>query len=247
MSDSTEWPDEQPDEHMPAAERPAEADAPAEPSYVPPDHLPPPDFAGSTFPLVTLLLGGLVAVVLGGVLFAASQFMYVYILYNAMIGIGIGKVIALAPERSRFTHVPFLFAATGVCSVLAYVAYNVALHQWVLNQNPGVQLGFFDFLWLRLQAMPFLGGVQLGVAGTVIVWLAELGVTQFYAWRQVRVAVQVSEVACVPSEVVEFVSHLYWQNAVDDHIRAELSKRGWTLEEDQTRAIRVFRLTSTLR
>ena len=251
MSDSTEWqderPDELPDEHTPEAEQPADAEATEEPSYVPPDQLPPPEFAGSSFPLVALLLGGLVAVVLGGVLFMASQFIYVYLLYNAWIGISIGKMIARAPERNRFTNVPFLFAATGVCSVLAYVAYNVALHQWVLQQNPGFQLGFLDFVWLRAQVNPFLAGVQPGAAGTIIIWLAELGITQFYAWKQVRVAVQVCELVSVPSEVVEFVSYLYWQNADDEHIRAELSKRGWTLEEDQTRAIRAFRTMNTLR
>ncbi len=241
MSDSAEWSDEPIDEGAVDPQQAANADEPAVPPYTPPDRLPPPALTPQSFPPTVLLLGVGTAIVLGGALFAASHLIYVYILYNAMIGIGIGTMIARAPERGRFTNLPILFTVSAVCSVLAYVVYHVSWHQWVLAKNPGMQIGFLDFVWLQAQVMPFIGGMQLGAVGNIAVWLVEIGITLYYAWQRVHAAAQIAAVSAVPSEVLEFVSFLFWQHADDDHIRAELSKRGWMMPDDQTRAIRAFR------
>jgi hypothetical protein len=215
--------------------------------YQPPDSLPPPSEPGWSTPFLAAV-GGAGAAVLGGVaLFAAGQFIYVYIFYNALLGVLIGRAIALGASRSRFTSQSILVGLTIACSLLAYVTYNAAIYFYLLqqgnvalNQVGAAELiaGFGSFLKLRAEKDGFIGGIELGSVGNSIVWLVEASITAYYAWQRVRVARMICLIESVPPEVFQFVVYLLGAGRDRDEIAQELSKRGWIVPADQQRAIR---------
>lgn len=131
--------------------------------YTPPETLPSPvrpEMAG--FPLLAVLLGGLAAVGLGVALFAASYLIYIYILFNALVGIGIGKVIAYGVGTAKYRGIPLLVLLTGTCSFIAYLTYNLVMMEALLEFDPGESPDFIAFLKFRAANEPFIGEMQLG-------------------------------------------------------------------------------------
>jgi hypothetical protein len=219
---------------------------PSEETYVPPSQLPPPLPDESGMPLNGMVAGVTVAILAGAALFVASQIFYIYIVYNVLIGMAIGKAVALAPKRSRYTNVPALLTFTLICSLLAYLCFNIALFMYALHQlNAPPAAGavdwihyFFGFLVGRAQHEPFIHGAEIGAVGNAIVWLVELAITFYCAWGRVRVAINVSHAESVPTDVVEFVLEMQAQGNDDDTIAQELSMRGWSDPRDQEQAYR---------
>jgi hypothetical protein len=227
-----------------------DSDAP----YQPPDFLPPPPEQGWSTPFLAGALGVGGAVLGGIVMCAAARFIYVYVFYNALLGVLIGRAIAAGASRSRFTNQAVLLGLTIACSLLAYVAYNAALYAYLLERNnvainqfgaAELIVGFGSFMKLRAEQDDFIGGMQLVMAGNSVVWLIEAAITAHYAWQRVRIDRMICLVESVPAEVLQFVAHLLSEGRESDEVAQELSKRGWIVPADQQRAIRAVESTTT--
>jgi len=222
----------------------AEAALDGEEIYVPPSELPPPLPHVSGTPLLGMIVGLAAAVVAGIALFIVSRVVYIYLLYNVLLGVAIGWAVALAPKQSKYTNTPVLLMLTLLCSLLTYLAFNVALFMYVLrdiNAPPAAGpvdwiLGFFAFLVVRAQNERFIGGAQIGAVGNAIVWLVEIAITFFCAWGMVRMAINVCHVESVPYRVSKFVLEMLSQGNEVDTVAQELSARGWSDPRDQQHA-----------
>jgi len=206
--------------------------------YVPPDQLPAPEISQASFPFLAILLGVLVSAALGVTLFAASRLVYIYFLYNWLLGVAIGWAIAFGPKQSKYSGTGVLFTITALCSSLAYFVFNVALYFSVLKEAPDESLSFLEFLAVRAEYEPFIGGVEIGSVGNIIVWIVEFGITFYFAWRLVSAAIGVCRIEAVPSPVTEFVAYRLSEGHDVEDVQQELSKRGWTRPEDQQKALR---------
>lgn len=205
--------------------------------YQVPDRLPAPGLVGAENPVPAVLLGVLAAVVLGVVFFGATRLVYIYILYNSFLGVGVGWAISAGLKQGKYLNRDVLMAITAGCSLLVYVTFFVAYHQWLMSET-GESFGFFDAVSLRAQYELFLWDWEIGTVGNVILWIIEYAITLYFAWRAVKTAILVCQVESVPTEVVEYTAHLFSQGHGVEHIRQELSKKGWTSEQDQMKAIR---------
>jgi predicted ferric reductase len=91
-------------------------------------------------------------------------------------------------------------------------------------------------MWLRAKYEPFIYDIEPGVAGNILIWLIEFGITFFYALKSIKRAICVCRVEAVPSQVTEFALHHISEGHDEPYIQQELAKRGWTKSEDQTKA-----------
>jgi hypothetical protein len=205
-------------------------------SYVPPSELPLPLKITSQNPIPAVILGLVAASVLGVALFAISNLIYVYILYNAFIGIGIGMAIGIGIQKGRYTNPMGLLGLTIVCSLLVYVVYNFSIFYWVLRDFQGPNPGFFVFLQVRAENDTLFRGIKPGTIGNVAIWLIEAGITWFYAFKGTTGAVQREHIEAVPQPVTELVLHFISEGRGKAEIENELGKRGWTKPEDQQKA-----------
>jgi len=206
--------------------------------YTPPATLPrpvPPDVPN--IPVIAICLGLLASVGLGLALFVASQLIYIYLLYNSIIGIGIGIVVAWGIGKTKYHSVPILLLLTATCSLLAYLTFNVALMTYILSEVPGETLEFIEFIRLRAENEPFIGGMEIGAIGNYVVWTIEMLITWYFAWARVSSQLRVMDVEAVPAEVTELIVYLLNSEQSVDGVRRELAARGWTDSSDQDRAL----------
>jgi hypothetical protein len=218
--------------------------APAEqPKHVIPDALPTPPAtlrATSEFPMETFGLVCLLASGLGVGLFVGAKIIYVYLLYNSLIGVALGWGLAKFPREKKYTDEDGLLGVTLFVSVMPYIVMNFA---WFLvaraaiaEEYPGTSITIGEFFEARCEDT-FLAGIEPGVMGWLIIWTIEIGITFVVAWNQVSAAILVTKIEAIPKEVTEFVLHLMSEEKTEETIRAELSTRGWSNPDDQRRAI----------
>ncbi len=212
-------------------------DTPLSPPYTPPRDLPAPAVHGASNPIIAVALGLVAACVLGIALFAASQFIYIYILYNSLVGVAIGWAIALGVQKGRYTNGVGLLLLTIVCSLIAYLVFNYSMYVWILRAIDGPRPSFLEFLHFRAENDTLIRGIKPGTIGNIIVWVVEAGITWFFAFQRVMSAKQSSHVEAVPGEVTEFVLYLMSQGRQPHEVDEELSRRGWVQQEDRERAM----------
>lgn len=207
------------------------------PAYIPPSSLPQPLAKGAGSPMAAVGLGILSAVVLGGALFVASQMLYFYILYNSLIGIGIGMAITVGIRRSNYDNVTVLGSLAVGCSILAYVVFNYVMYRDAIS---GFVLGvpsFMEFLVLRAENEPVYRDIQPGKIGSFVVWAIEAGITIYFALNRTLGGIAQLHVEAVPTEVTDFVLHSISEDKSVEEVRYELGKRGWSNPDDQDRAL----------
>ena len=218
-------------------QNPSESAPPAaETRFLPPDRLPPPsgsllglNHSGSPWPAI--VWGGLASVALGAAMFFVSLFFYVYVLFNCVLGAGIGHAIAYGSRRGHFKNRSVLLGLAVVCSMLAYLSFNITQ---AAEFDPRMWL---DVIRRRAQKNPFVGGANIGEIGNYILWFAEAGVTCFVAWSTISEALQMMKMREAPREVTAMVVNLLNDDRSIEEVETELAKRGWTSPEDQDRAI----------
>lgn len=222
----------------------------AEEEYAPPERLPNPTFQTGSLPIGPLLLALVVSIAVG-ILLAVSRWIfgfYIYILYNSLVAMAIGWALVKAPRRCRFTNRPVLLLSTLFFSLLAYLTYFVCSFLYVAYKG-----GNWDALGAMVpldQAQAFWGfmrtwaekgslfGARLGPWGSCVLWSAELSITLFCIWPQIKTARLISLIEMVPVEVLETVLHFQNTGLDRSGVEGELSRRGWTTPDDQALALR---------
>jgi hypothetical protein len=223
----------------------AEAELPVQPGpqgppAPPPAPLPLPETPVVTFPLVPILLAAFMTILAGVALSIAALIFYIWILYNSIIGWMIAYGLAKAPRDYNYTNAGVLALLTLFFSIGAYVVYHFANYQMFLmagGAQGGPEPDFFNFVYMEAAEEHFIGGWQLGVVGTSVVWFIEMLITFFVAWGRIQNAIHMTKVESVPDSVRDYVFSLLNEGRSPEEIDRELSKYGWNLPEDQSRAI----------
>lgn len=179
--------------------------------------------------------GLLAALVLGLALWALAQLAYVLVLYNLLLGLALGGLLALG---ARWGQYPLGVARTAfACSALAYLVFNVALYLGSIQGVAGSYPSFFEFIAYRAQQQTLLFGARPGPFLTPLVWLAEIALSGYVALRVAGRTTARIKLESVPTPVTEFVLYLLFQGHGTDAIASELAARGWTRPLDVVRAL----------
>jgi hypothetical protein len=222
---------------IPEPEQPTPKAPPAPPAQP----LPPPEAPTVSFPLIPIVIAIGLTIGCGIALSIASKIIYIYILYNALIGGAIGWALAKAPKNNRYTNAGMLLVLTLILSLAAYFVYHY-VNYLVFPEFAGVQAGapdpgFFQFLLIEAANEWFIFGLQLGLVGTLIVWAIEAAITFFVAWAKVQSAIHMCKVESVPDPVRDYVLQLLADEHDQATVERELAKHGWNTPEDQARAL----------
>lgn len=220
-------------------ENPTATDAAAdEQAWTPPDRLTPPPVVSSSPPALALGLALAVSLGAGVALWVSSQFFYIYIFYNFLIGGALGWALSFAPKKAGFTNVTALLVPGVVLAALPYVLVKVL---FVLQFLPDVQAqapeATFVDLFLFLLANDTLFGAEIGTIGSVVVLLVETGITIYALHGRLLQGITEARIASVPGDVIDFVLNGFANEWDTARVREELARRGWTRAEDQDRAI----------
>lgn len=209
--------------------------------------MPPPRSLREVHPAVPFAMTALVAIVTGvgvGLLATATGF-FLYLFYNAFLGLAVGVTLARASSQGRFTGRQTLGMVCVLATIVSYAAYHITAFLMSDPQVAGAPLAALDwntrlavfFEWLGQQLEHPLPGVGRNAAVQSMLWTGGWLITFWVAWQRVRDAMLLAMVGRVPIEVFELVLDLLLADVSDKQIREILTRRGWDHAPDQDAAI----------
>ena len=205
--------------------------------YEPPSVLPPPRESPQGNLILPLALGGAAAAVMGLLLYFVGQFLYIYILYNSVIGMVIGVAMGWGVRRFHYNDEKVLGVWAVACSLLAYAVFNYTMFRVMTAESGIMGPTFLQFLVLRAENEPLFFGIEPGKIGNFVVWFVELGITAYFALTNLMSGVARHNIDAVPREVVEFLLHEIAEGKEERDVRYGLRKRGWGDPLDQDKAL----------
>lgn len=187
-------------------------------------HPPPLDRLTDTLPAGTVVLTALGAAGLGIVLALAHFIFYVLGAYNTAAGYALGGLIANRLKRQTYPYSGKPLLLLAAASILIYIISYYSVY--VVSSGDE---GFWEHLDNAYTIFTWRGGVIINV----IVWAGEIFITFITGATIVDKAAAESLFKLVPREIANLVFALGQQKFTPDQIRNELSKRGWTKQEEQ--------------
>ena len=180
-------------------------------------------------------MGGLFTALLLGyvVAFLSIKGIYIIGLFEVGVAFAIGFALKFLIKASNYTNYDILNYTLIGMVILVYVSNQYFQYQIILNENNYEPIGFLEFLKLRLEAGLTIKSLNTGWIGLVISWIFQLGFT--YAIGMLRLASNLTsyQLERVPMEVVDFAFYHFVKDKTENQVRSELSKMGWTEEQDQ--------------
>jgi len=181
------------------------------------------------------LVGGILAALLLGyvVAFLSVKGIYIIGLFEVGVAFAIGFILKYLIKASNYTNYDRLNYLLVGMIIVTYVSNQYFQYQIILNENNYESIGFFQFIKLRLESGLTIKSLNTGWIGLVISWIFQLGFT--YAIGILRLASNLIayQLERVPMEVVNFAFYHFIKEKTENQVRSELSKMGWTEEQDQ--------------
>ncbi|WP_026955671.1 hypothetical protein [Algoriphagus vanfongensis] len=181
------------------------------------------------------ILGGLVTALLLGyvVAFLSIKGIYIIGLFEVGVALAIGFTLKYLIKVSNYTNYDILNYLLIGMIVLVYVSNQYFQYQIILSENNYEPIGFFEFIKLRLEAGLTIKSLNTGWIGLVISWIFQLGITYSIGILQLVSKLTSYQLERVPMEVVDFAFYHFVKEKTENQVRSELSKMGWTEEQDQ--------------
>jgi len=203
--------------------------------YQEPKRLPPPFELPQPRVLPVYLMAGFSSIGLGFLLYLVGQLGYVFVIYNVLLGLGLGSAISLG---IRWGSYPLsVRRITAGASLLIYACFHGSVYLRSIAGVSGSYPNFLEFLAYRASEQTIVFGYHPGVWGIASLWLAEIGLTMYVAQRVANRTLDSIRLNAVPTEVTEFVLFLLFRGKGAADIEAELATRGWTQRQDVVRAL----------
>ena len=203
--------------------------------YEIPAHLPsPPDYR--TPSVVFAVLFGIVTSVVISFIWAQATILglYVLILFELLVGLGIGIALSKGLSKGNFTDFGKIQLLLGFMTLFSCFMYH--FFQYFLSVIwegiPGVS--FMQFFYIRMEHGLSLKEMNLGAWGWFILWCVQpilLYLTGlFYLGRSLLTFM----IDRVPPEVIDFAYYHFLKGRNESQVGAELAKMGWKTKASQT-------------
>ena len=204
-----------------------------EEQWSPPSTLTAPVEASDASPVVPFALAALVTLGCTVALALVSQFIYVWILTNVLIGNAIGWALAKAPAKN-YRNLKVLAGVAIALSCIPYMANMGYIYFQALQD--GANVSFIDVVLFVFENKT-LFGFELGLIGNALLFVAEVAYTAYTAINVIRAAIQNATFSKVPDDVLSFVVGAFYNEWSQERIDSALVAYGWTRQEDRDNAI----------
>ncbi len=203
--------------------------------YVIPDSLPQPPAVRAPKLWIPAIGGLVIALLLGLVVaFFSSKGIYIIFLFEIGVGFAMAYCLKHLVKLGNYTNSRNLLIVLAGMVAVTYVANQYLQYQFILFEHNLEPIGFFNFLQIRLEKGFVLNGkMNLGAVGLVVVWLVQLGLTYFVGMFLLINHIVAYQLQRVPMEVTEFVIYYMVKGKTADEIKTELTKKGWSEEQNQ--------------
>ena len=181
------------------------------------------------------IIGGIFLSILTGfiIAFLTIKFIYVIGIYEVAVGFLIGFSFKYLIKLSNYTNFDRLnYILIGVVLV-AYFLNQYFLYGLIMSENNIEPIGFLNFIQFRFQEGLTIKSMNTGSIGLVISWIFQIGFTYGIAYIQLASHLTQYQLGKVPMEVVDFAFYHFVKGKDENGVRQELSKLGWSNEEDQ--------------
>lgn len=181
------------------------------------------------------IIGGIALSILLGfiVAFLTIKFTYVIGIYEVAVGFLIGFGFKYLIKLSNYTNFDRLnYVLIGVV-LIAYFLNQYFLYGLLKSESNIEPIGFLNFIQLRFQEGLTIKSMNTGWIGLVISWIFQIGFTYGIAYIQLASHLTQYQLEKVPMEVVNFAFYHFVKGKDENGVRQELSKMGWSKEEDQ--------------
>lgn len=181
------------------------------------------------------IVGGLIAALLLGfiVAFLSLKGIYIIGLFEVGVAFAISFVLKYLIKSSNYTNYNNLNYLLIGMVIIVYVSNQYFQYQIILHENNYQPIGFLGFIKLKLEAGLTINSLNTGWIGLAISWIFQLGFTYAIGLLRLMSNLTSYQLERVPIEVVDFAFYHFVKKKTEDQVRIELSKMGWTEEQDQ--------------
>ncbi|NIK93633.1 hypothetical protein GZ212_15845 [Mangrovimonas sp. CR14] len=202
--------------------------------YEIPTELPKPKKFGK--PNLTLsIIGGLIIAILFGLLiaFLTLNFTYFIGVYELGIGFGIGYFFGQILKKTNYIEFrPIQFIIAGMMIVM-FITSQFTQYQLIISENNISELGFFDFMKMRIEHGLTIKDLNTGWIGLTLSWIFQMVFPYFLAIGKIAGITANYIIEKIPAEVLTYTIYLFDMEKSESEVRAELAQKGWNKKSDQ--------------
>ena len=202
--------------------------------YEIPSELPKPKVTGKPN-LALSIIGALVIAVLFGVIiaFLSVKFTYFIGVYELGIGFGIGYLFSLVLKATNFIEFRPIQLMVGGIMIVMFITSQFTQYQLIVSENNISDLGFFEFIKIRIENGLTIKSLNTGWIGLVLSWIFQIVFPYFLAIGKVGISSAKSIIEKIPDNVLEYAIYLFEMEKSESEVRAELAQKGWNKKSDQ--------------
>ncbi len=202
--------------------------------YEIPSELPKPKEFGEPN-LIFSIVGGLIIAILFGLLiaFLTVKFTYFIGVYELGIGIGIGYLFGQVLKKSNYIKFRPIQIIIGGMMILMFLTNLFTKYQLIIAENNISELGFFEFIKLRIEGGLTIKDLNTGWIGLTLSWIFQIVFPFFLAQAKVAGITMNYMIEKIPEKVLEYTIYLFDIGKQESEVRAELSQKGWNKKSDQ--------------
>jgi len=202
--------------------------------YEIPSELPKPKVTGKPN-LALSIIGGFVIAFLFGVIiaFLTVNFTYLIGVYELGIGFGIGYLFSQVLKATNFIEFrPIQLMVVGIMLVMFFTS-QFTQYQLIISENNISDLGFFEFMKIRIENGLTIKSLNTGWIGLILSWIFQIVFPYFLAISKVAISSAKNIIEKIPDKVLEFTIYLFEMEKSESEVRAELAQTGWNNKSDQ--------------
>jgi hypothetical protein len=185
--------------------------------------------------LTLTIVGGLAIAILFGVLigFLSHNFTYFIGIYELGIGIGIGYFFGQVLKETNYIEMRQIQWMVAGIMITMFLTNLFTQYQLIIAENNISDLGFSEFIQLRLEGGLTIKDLDTGWIGLALSWVFQMVFPYFLAVARVAAISANFVIEKIPEQVLEYTIYLFKMEKSESEVRAELSQKGWRKRSDQ--------------
>lgn len=202
--------------------------------YVIPESLPAPSPRMKPNIYIPLISTIVVSLILGYILaFCISNSFYIIGLFDVGVGFIIGFILSQTLKHGNYTDFKKLRLILIASVILSFISCQIFIYQLYIGKNSSVEIDFITFIKLRFEAGLTIKSLNTGWIGLVISWGFLLFFGYYIGLLKLVSGTIKYQLSRIPPEVLDLAVYLFIKEKSEDQVKTELSKFGWSNNEDQ--------------
>ena len=158
---------------------------------------------------------------------------YIIFFFEFFIGLALAFSLKIGIKLGNFTDFNKLRNILIGSIFIFFIVNQLFQYNLILSENNLENIGFFEFLKLRLQQGLTIKSLNIGAIGLIISWLLQIGLTFVFGYLNLTRFLISYVIKRIPNEVIDFAFYHFVKGKDEIQVRAELSSLGWSNEQNQ--------------